>query len=241
MSGFNLSDPICLRSDVRKLHKQHFEKYLKENMIVYDIGCGNKPFANFLEKKTKAYIGVDIEDGFYDSSYIDIVGSAYNVPIEPDSADAVILAQVLEHLEDPFKALEEMKRIIKQDGLLFLSCPFMYPIHSAPHDYVRYTPFFLKKALQNYGFAVLQMDTLGGFWYTSGVMNSIYLQNFDRGFLKKTRLIRLVIYVTKFLFRAMHEFEQWAIKKVGKSEAASASWAANHVLVAVKKSFGDTK
>jgi hypothetical protein len=36
-------------------------------MVVYDIGCGDKPFAPVLAGKVKDHIGVDIEDGFYES------------------------------------------------------------------------------------------------------------------------------------------------------------------------------
>lgn len=132
---------INLRNDVRRTLLKYFDRYLTNKDDVYDIGCGGKPFAGALDGKVSKYIGVDIEDGFYDSSYIDLVGNAYDVPIDDGSADAVISSQVFEHLEFPEKALGEAARILKERGFLFLAFPFLYPLHAEPHDYSRITEF----------------------------------------------------------------------------------------------------
>jgi ubiquinone/menaquinone biosynthesis C-methylase UbiE len=42
------------------------------------------------------------------------VGSAYELPIEDDSVDLAICQCVLMHLEDPMKAVSEMKRATKK-------------------------------------------------------------------------------------------------------------------------------
>jgi len=111
---------INLRSDIRCALLQYFDRYLTNESQVYDIGCGAKPFASALDGKVKKYIGVDVEDGFYDSSYIDLLGTAYDVPTDDGSADAVISSQVLEHLEYPEKSIEETARILREEGLFFL-------------------------------------------------------------------------------------------------------------------------
>jgi hypothetical protein len=56
-----------------------------------------KPFAKFLKGKVKAHIGVDLADGFCASTYVDLIGTAYDV-LPDGSADAIILSQVIEHL-----------------------------------------------------------------------------------------------------------------------------------------------
>ena len=40
-------------------------------------------------------------------------------------------------------ALDEMHRVLKPVGRLFLSTPFILPIHDAPYDFYRYTQFGL--------------------------------------------------------------------------------------------------
>lgn len=47
--------------------------------------------------------------------------SVYNLPYQDDSFDLVICCEVLEHLEDPQRALEELKRVSKQH--LIISTP----------------------------------------------------------------------------------------------------------------------
>ena len=71
---------INLRNDVRDALLQYFDSYLTNEDQVYDIGCGGKPFYA-LNGKVKKYIGVDVEDGFYDLD-IDLVGTAYEVPVD---------------------------------------------------------------------------------------------------------------------------------------------------------------
>ena len=110
---------ISLRNDVRNTLVAFFDKYLTKDAQVYDIGCGQKPFSKALNNKVKSYIGVDVEDGFYDSSHIDLIGTAYDIPIDDGCADAAISSQVLEHLEQPEKAIEETARILKENGFFF--------------------------------------------------------------------------------------------------------------------------
>lgn len=69
----------------------------------------------------------------------DIVGSAEDVPAEDDSFDTLLLIEILEHVEEPIEVLQEMKRILKPEGLLFISMPFMYRHHRNPTDFIRWT------------------------------------------------------------------------------------------------------
>lgn len=227
--------PINLRNDVRRILQEAFSKFLTKEMIVYDIGCGDKPFGPFLKDKVKEHIGVDIEDGFYDKGHIDLIGTAYDIPVEDNVADAVISSQVIEHLDKPLDAIKEAARVLKDDGLLFLAFPFMYPIHAAPHDYGRYTEFYIKKVLQDYGFEVVSQKHIGGFWYCIGMFSGLYLQNFDRGILRKTRLTKLLIWIAKALMRVLHEIEGFVLSLIKKDKKKFRQiWTVNYVLVCKK-------
>lgn len=72
----------------------------------------------------------------------DIVGDIHNLPLENDSVDAIICIAVLEHIEDPFKAFEEIYRVLKKGGYCFVYAPFIYYYHAQPGyygDFWRYT------------------------------------------------------------------------------------------------------
>lgn len=227
--------PISLRRDVRELMKHKFKTHLKTDMVVYDIGCGSKPFKNFLRDKVDKHVGVDIKDGFYDDSNVDLHGTAYDVPVNESVADAVISSQVIEHLKSPLDAINEANRILKNDGLFFLSFPFLYPLHAAPHDYLRYTEFYIRKALEENGFEVVEYNHLGGFWYALGVFFEIYLNAFNRGLLKKLYVCAFVRWIVQSVLLIFHLLEQTSLKLLGKDPSTSREhWTVNQVLLARK-------
>ncbi len=69
----------------------------------------------------------------------DYIGSAEDVPAPDKTFDTVLMLEVLEHVENPEKALDEVFRILKPGGRLIMSMPFMYRHHRNPIDLVRWT------------------------------------------------------------------------------------------------------
>ena len=56
-------------------------------------------------------------------------------------ASVVLCLNTIEHVFNVFKAVEEMKRVLRKDeGVLILSSVFEFGIHSHPFDYWRFTP-----------------------------------------------------------------------------------------------------
>ena len=75
--------------------------------IVLDAGSGDgeryKKIFNF-----NKYIKLDINP----DSGADIIGSAENISLENNSVDSIVSTQVLEHVKNPQKAVEEFYRIL---------------------------------------------------------------------------------------------------------------------------------
>lgn len=60
----------------------------------------------------------------------DIVGDIHDLPLKDASQDALICIAVLEHVEEPHKAMAEMYRVLKPGGYLFIYVPFLYYYHA---------------------------------------------------------------------------------------------------------------
>lgn len=110
--------------------------------VVLDVGGGTR-FAKWLAKYKNLFADCDYRTMDYDSSTgADVVGDIHNIPIADDSIDAVICSSVLEHVTNPALAVEEIKRILKPGGKLFIYVPSVYPYHARKGHYPDYWRFF---------------------------------------------------------------------------------------------------
>ena len=72
----------------------------------------------------------------------DIVGDIHAMPFADNSLEAIICLAVLEHVQNPILAVEEMRRTLKPGGKLLIYVPFLYYYHAEKGyygDYWRFT------------------------------------------------------------------------------------------------------
>jgi SAM-dependent methyltransferase len=62
--------------------------------------------------------------------------------------------------------LGEIHRVLKPEGFLFVTVPFLWPLHEVPYDWQRLTPFALDQLLRDAGFKMIKIQALGG-WDSS--------------------------------------------------------------------------
>lgn len=87
----------------------------------------------------KRYIKQDMQD--FDPPCIDVLCDIADMkPIADESIGLVLNLESLEHLPYPQKAIDEIYRVLKLDGLLILTTVMHFKIHPAPKDYWRFTP-----------------------------------------------------------------------------------------------------
>src|SRR5207244_1525396 len=94
-------------------------------------------------------------------SGVDVVASADCLPFEDSSFDCVICTEVLEHCREPSAVLREIHRTLKPGGRLFLTTPFIAPLHEMPNDFYRYTPSALRDLAAQQGLVVTSLRPRG--------------------------------------------------------------------------------
>lgn len=119
-----------------------------------DVGCGTKPYQRYFSVSN--YTGLDIDSETTRArACADILYDGGKFPIEAQRFDSVICNQVLEHVFNPDDFLQEINRVMKDEGKLLLTVPFVWDEHEQPYDFARYSSFGLKFLLQKNGFTVL--------------------------------------------------------------------------------------
>lgn len=121
-------------------------KSKKKQFDIIDIGCGEKPYKELFDPIANKYIGVDVVP------YADIIAHAEKIPVPDHSFDLALHFQVFEHLEDPQRSVQEMKRVLRKDGYVIASTHGIWNYHPFPHDYYRWTDEGLKKLFYDFSF-----------------------------------------------------------------------------------------
>jgi len=83
----------------------------------------------------------------------DLVGNIHHLPLDSNSVDAILCLAVLEHVEDPPKAISEILRVLKPGGYCLLYVPFLFYYHaegSYYKDYWRFTEDGLKLLVKDF-------------------------------------------------------------------------------------------
>lgn len=114
---------------------------------VLEIGGGRT------QRYTKNSLTLDISSNFEP----DILASGYNIPFRDDTFDTIVSQCVLEHLEKPQIFINEINRVLKPNGVFFLTTVFIYEIHG--EDYFRYTKLSLETLFKK--FRIVNVEDLG--------------------------------------------------------------------------------
>jgi SAM-dependent methyltransferase len=163
-----------------------------ENMLTYaadgyargrlvDIGCGSKPWKGLFAEHVDEHIGVDLVPSDRDPTAVDIIAGAYEIPLPDGYADTVLITSVLEHLEEPQRAIDETHRLLRPGGHLLLSAPFFWHLHEEPRDFYRFSPYALRNLLEQAGYEILELHPLAGAWTTLSIELSYALRRYRRG------------------------------------------------------------
>jgi len=97
----------------------------------------------------KRYIKQDMQD--FDPPCIDICCDVCDMkPVSGESIGLALSLESLEHIPYPQRAIDEIHRVLRPDGLLILTTVMHFKIHSCPKDYWRFAPDGLELLLNRF-------------------------------------------------------------------------------------------
>lgn len=129
----------------QKALKKIYQKDNLQDKIIINIGSG-------IKRIHSEVINLDI----FPFKKVDFVTDATKLPIKDGSVDMVITESTLEHIPDAELAIQEICRVVKPGGFVYISVPFLMPFHASPNDYFRLTSAGIK-----HKFAIFEEQRVG--------------------------------------------------------------------------------
>ncbi len=128
-------------SKYRNRYKEHVE--LLQSFIADCVKSGRKCMQVGVHgsKIGKHWVSVDLYDY---SPVIDFHYDIQALEFADDTFDAIVCNAILEHVENPIKAIGELFRVLKKGGRIWVEVPFNQPYHPTPGDFWRVTPDGIK-------------------------------------------------------------------------------------------------
>jgi methionine biosynthesis protein MetW len=106
-----------------------FERHVAPDDRCLDVGCGDGGTSGvWLHENAGSYVGVDISDAAIRTATsrgltAQLIDDAASLPFEAGSFDLVVCVEVLEHLFEPERAVQEIGRVLRPGGRLIATVP----------------------------------------------------------------------------------------------------------------------
>ena len=205
--------------------EQAIANYAKGDLL--DLGCGNKPYEEWYNKKTKTQTGCDVIQS--DKNRVDVICLATDLKFEDKKFDTVLATQVLEHVYDHHAMIKESYRVLKPGGQMILTVPFTWELHEEPYDFFRLTKYGLKELFEEAGFEIIYIKANGGKWAAMFQMmiNTVY-STFKYKTVK-AKFLKIIFLELKLTW-LVNQFAIWLDKRHFDD-----GWTLNYIVVAKKR------
>src|SRR3989344_2532649 len=131
---YHLMNPSWSTQSAHKVVKK-----LRKGSVILNLGSGVTSIRSDV-------INID----FSPFHNVDFVADIENLPFQSSTIDAVVSESVLEHIRDPQAVVSEMHRVLKPGGIAYTVVPFVFPFHSSPYDYYRWSKMGISELFKNF-------------------------------------------------------------------------------------------
>jgi hypothetical protein len=142
-------------------YNTEFVSLIKDKTVL-ELGSGNCPIYPLIAMHANQYTTLDWPNSQHSTDYIDITHDLNTDILLDKFYDVIVAFDVMEHIYNVDTFLNTISKNLSKDGLTVISIPFLYWIHEDPHDYNRFTKFYLKRKLSEFGFVQVEINVYGG-------------------------------------------------------------------------------
>jgi SAM-dependent methyltransferase len=166
--------------------------------ILLDFGCGRKPYKNLFQ--VEKYIGVDIEVSGHSHalSEIDVYYDGSTIPFPDGHFNSIFCSEVLEHVFEIDSTLIELNRVLKKNGKLLFTVPFVWNDHEIPYDYGRYSTYGLTYLLEKHGFKIIEINKSTNFIETLFQLGILYVHQLIKTPFKILNMVFNILLISPF-------------------------------------------
>ncbi|MBM9538564.1 glycosyltransferase [Desulfobulbus alkaliphilus] len=169
--SFFISQPnLNLQSlDIYLLHQLIYEAFKSQHHRLQgrllDVGCwlaSCKQVLNPSDTGVSHYMGLEFADNPNHEVQPDLYWVDDCIPLSDASVDSALCVEVLEHCSAPELVLTEIYRVLRPNGVVLFTVPFLWPLHEVPYNQHRYTHFAIHRYLQKAGFDNIELHSMEG-------------------------------------------------------------------------------
>ncbi len=100
-------------------------KHIKNGVNILDIGCGDCALLNKIKNRIKCGVGIDERIKPQKNNNIELkkLSIKTGLPFEKSTFDVITMTAFIEHLDNPYKLLNDVNRVLKKNGLIIITTP----------------------------------------------------------------------------------------------------------------------
>ena len=156
MNYFNL---IFSNKSILRIFQKEIFKEFKIKGDVIEFGASSEIYKNFCNSNSEncniTYSNINSSNEEF--LYIDLQkDNSFDI-----NYDFAVIFNVLEHVLNPNLAIKNLSKILKKNGKIIGSTPFLFRVHGAPKDYSRFTKDHLIELLKSCNFKDIEIIELG--------------------------------------------------------------------------------
>ena len=185
--------------NTREVVKEFIPKYIKGKTL--DIGGGTSKYKSIITPYVSEYLVSDI----YEGQGIDFIEDAKKLSHKNETFYSVLSFQTLEHIDDTRTVVKEIYRILKKDGVVITTVPFLHAQHGHPSDFHRFTAEGLKWYFKQEGFKIVKSGKQGS---SFAVLSELFRSSFLNPYRKHGRIKRALL--TRII-RVLLKLDRWGV------------------------------